>query len=48
MSVNGNTPLDPTGKAITYVNDVKPPMPVVPVIDSSIPPPDGWRKLLKE
>lgn len=23
-------------------------MPIVPVIDSTIPPPEGWRKILKE
>jgi pyruvate carboxylase len=48
MSVNGNTPLDPNGKAIQYQGGVKPPLPTVPVIDTSIPPPDGWRKILKE
>jgi pyruvate carboxylase len=48
MSVNGNTPLDPNGKAIEYQGGVKPPMPTVPVIDADMVPPEGWRKILKE
>jgi pyruvate carboxylase len=48
MAVNGNTPLDPNGKPLEYPLGVKPPMPTIPVIDDSTPPPDGWRKILKE
>ena len=47
MAVNGNTPID-QGKPFEYLGGVKPPMPTVPHIDESIPPPDGWRKVLKE
>jgi pyruvate carboxylase len=47
MAVNGNTPLD-QGAPFEYLGGIKPPAPVVPEIDQSVPPPDGWRKVLKE
>jgi len=47
MAVNGNTPLD-QGAPFEYAGGLKPAAPVVPAIDESVPPPDGWRKVLKE
>lgn len=48
MAVNGNTPLDQGAPFPGYLGGVKPPAPVIPEIDESVPPPDGWRKVLKE
>lgn len=48
MAVNGNTPLDGDSKFPGYAGGLKPAMPALPKIDESVPPPEGWRKVLKE
>lgn len=48
MAVNGNTVLNPNDKCIEYAGGIKPIFPTPPPVDTSIPPPDGWRKILLE
>ena len=48
MAVNGNTALNPTADKITYEGGIKPSIPVPPVVDLSVPPPNGWRQVLLE
>lgn len=46
--MNGNTVLTPKEKPILYPEGKKPENPIPPIIDLHQPPPDGWRKILKE
>lgn len=48
LTVNGNTILTPNQKPIKYPEGVKPLNPMPPIVNDNIPPPDGWRKVLKE
>jgi hypothetical protein len=48
LAVNGNTVLTPKEKPVLYPEGKKPENPIPPIIDLHQPPPDGWRKILKE